>query len=146
MAEPTTITGDQILIQIETVPDSGTFAHPCLINADRGFSRSANVISEVVPNCSDQNAPAWTSTEVDGLSASISGAGMLDLTSVPEFDDWYESGTNRNVKVKLGGVGGRTYTGAYKLSQFDVTGSRKTRATASISLVSDGVVASATNA
>jgi hypothetical protein len=146
MAEPTTITGDQILIQVEMVPGSGTYAHPCLINSDRGFARSANVISEVVPDCDDPSAPAWTSTEVDGLAASISGSGMLDLTSLPDFDEWYESGTNRNVKVKLGTAGGRTYTGAYKLTQFDQTGTRKTRATASITLNSDGVVTSAANA
>lgn len=145
MAGPDTVTNEQILIQIGNGADPEVFAHPCLINSDRGFSRTANTIQEVVPDCTNPELPGWNSTEVDGLGATISGGGMLDLASVEAFDDWFESGASRNVKVKLNKTGGRTYTGAYKLTQFDITGTRKNRATAAITLVSDGPVPGANN-
>ena len=146
MAEPTTITGEQILVKIEMVASSGTYAHPCLINTDRGIQWSSNVISELVPDCADPGAPAWNRTDIDGLSASISGAGMYDLASEADFYDWYTSGVSKNVKVQTGTAGGSTFTGAFKLSEFGVTGSRKTRATASITLVSDGPIVRTANA
>lgn len=145
MAEPTTITGDQILIQVEMVAASGTYAHPCLINTDRGVQWSSNVISELVPDCADPSAPAWNRTEVDGLSATINGSGMYDLASEEDFYDWYTSGASKSVKVKTGTTGGSTYTGDFKLTEFGVTGARKTRATASITLVSDGPIVRAAN-
>ena len=146
MAEPTTITGDQILIQIGDGASPEVFSHPCLINTDRGIQWSANVISELVPDCADPSAPAWNSTEVDGLGASISGAGMYDLASEAMFYAWFISGDSKNVKVKTGTTGGSTYTGAFKLTEFGVSGARKTRATASVSLVSTGVVVRTANA
>ena len=145
MAEPTTITGEQILVQIETATP-GTYAHPCLINTDRGIQWSSSVVSEVVPDCAAPSAPAWTRTEIDGLSGTISGAGMYDLASEEEFFDWWKSGANKSVKVKTGGVGGGTFTGNFKLTEFGVTGSRKSRATASMTLISDGPVTRADNA
>lgn len=145
MAEPTTITGEQILIQIGDGADPEVFAHPCLINTDRGIQWSSNVISELVPDCADPGAPAWNRTDIDGLSASISGSGMYDLSSEADFYEWYTTGVSKNVKVKTGTTGGSTYTGLFKLSEFGVTGSRKTRATASVTLVSDGPVVRTAN-
>jgi len=145
MAEPTTLTGDQILIQIGNGADPQVFAHPCLINTDRGIQWSSNVISELVPDCAAPGAPAWNRTEVDGLNATITGAGMYDLGSEEEFFDWWKSGLNKTIKVKTGGVGGGTFTGTFKLTEFGVSGARKTRATASVTLVSDGPITRADN-
>jgi predicted secreted protein len=145
MAAVDVINGEKILIQIGDGADPEVFAHPCLINTERGIQFSSSVTSEVVPDCATPGDPAWTSTEVDGLSATISGAGMLDVASVEEFFDWYTSGLNKNVKVKIDKVGGRTFTGAFKLTEFGLTGTRKSKATCSVTLVSDGAVADTAN-
>ena len=146
MAAVDVINGEKILIQIGDGETVETFAHPCLINTERGIQFSSSTTQEVVPDCGDPTLPAWVSTEVDGLNATISGSGMLDVASIEEFYAWFESGANKNVKVKVDKTGGRTWTGAYKLTEFGVTGTRKSKATCSITLVSDGAVTDAANA
>lgn len=146
MAGPSTFAGEELLIQIGDGESPEVFSHRCIINTNRGFSRSAQTTQEVVPDCDNPSDPAWVVTEVDGLSATISGEGMIDLTSLEFFDDWFEAGESKNVKVRINKTGGRTYTGAYKLTQFDMNGVRKQKATGSITLVSTGAVTGADNA
>lgn len=146
MAAVDVLPGEQILIMIGDGESPEVFSHPCLINTDRGIQFSSSTTQEVVPDCDDPSAPAWVSTEVDGLNATISGAGMLDVASVEEFYAYYTSGANKNIKVKINKTGGRTFTGAYKLTEFGITGTRKSKATCSITLVSDGAVTDAANA
>lgn len=146
MAAVDVVNGEKILIQIGDGASPEVFAHPCLINTDRGIQFSSNVTSEAVPDCSDQSTPAWTYTEVDGLSATISGSGMLDVASIESFYAWFEGGADKNVKVKVDKTGGRTFTGAFKLTEFGITGTRKSKATCTITLVSNGAVTDAANA
>jgi predicted secreted protein len=146
MAGPSVINGDQILILIGDGASPEVFAHPCLINTDRGFTLASSATQEVVPDCDDPAAPAWVFTEIDGLNAAITGSGVHDVSSTEEYFDWYTSGASKNVKVKQNRVGGSTFTGAFKLTEYSFTGTRKSKATGSISLVSDGPVTRADNA
>lgn len=146
MAGPSTFNGEELLVQISDGASPAVYSHRCIINTNRSFSRSAQTTQEVVPDCDDPAAPGWMTTEVDGLSATISGEGMVDVASLDFFDDWFEAGSSKSVKVKANVTGGRTYTGSYKLTQFDISGARKSKATASITLVSTGSVTGADNA
>lgn len=146
MAGPSTFQGEELLVQISDGASPEVYSHRCIINTTRAFSRSAQTTQEVVPDCTDPSLPGWVETEVDGLSATITGEGMVDIASLEFFDDWFEAGETKNVKVKVNKSGGRTYTGAYKLTQFDMSGTRKSKATASITLVSTGAVTGAANA
>lgn len=147
MAQVDVVNGEKILILIgDGATPTELFAHPCLINTDRGIAFSATTTSEMVPDCTDPGAPGWVDTEKDALSASISGSGMLDVASIEEFDDWFRSPDSRNVKVKVDKAGGSTWTGKFHLTEFSITGSRKAKSTCSITLVSDGPVPRAANA
>lgn len=146
MAGPSTFQGEELLVQISDGASPEVYSHRCMINTNRSFSRSAQTTQEVVPDCTDPSLPGWVETEVDGLSATISGEGMIDLGSQEFFDEWFESGASKNVKVKQNKAGGRTYTGAYKLTQCDMNGVRKSKATGAMTMVSTGPVTSADNA
>ena len=146
MAGPSVLSGEKILILIGDGASPEVFAHPCLINAERGITFGSSTNPEVVPDCDDPSAPGWVQTEVDGLNATINGSGMHDVGSTEEFFAWYESGESRNVKVKEDKVGGSTFTGAFKLTEYNFAGNRKAKATGGITLVSDGPVTRADNA
>ena len=134
------INGEKLLVQVEWVAASGTYAHPCLINTERGINFSANTMDSVVPDCADPTLPAWVMRDTDGLSATINGAGMLDVATADDWFTWFSSGAAKNIKVKTDKTGGQTWTGAFRLTEFSITGNRKEKATASVTLVSDGAI------
>jgi predicted secreted protein len=111
-----------------------------LINADRGIQFNSNNNAVVVPDCADPEAPGWNQTTKDGLSTVISGAGVLDnvLATIQLYDTWFRGDTTKNVRVYLDDVG--YWAGAFKLSQWGVTGTRGNKAEVSLTLESEGEV------
>lgn len=146
MATQPNTNGKKLLILLGDGASPEVFAHPCSINGDRGFSREAQTTDELDQDCDDPDAPGWLTRTVDGFSASISGAGRIKTGDVAAFDEWFESGLPRNVKVKIDAVGGRTYTGRFVLSTWNLTGPETGSMTFDIALQSDGPVVGADNA
>lgn len=133
------IKGTSLLIEVGDGASPEVFAHPCGINAKRGikFSCSSNKI--VIPDCDNPDDPAWTEVIKDALSATIDGAGKLDLASVPTFDAWFRDPDPKNVKVHLVGKG--YWLGAFQLTAWDVNGDRATYAEATLTLEVSGILA-----
>lgn len=130
------IRGTQLFIKVGDGQSPETFDHPCLISAKRGikFSCSANKI--VIPDCDNPDDPAWVEVIKDALSASIDGAGKLDVTAVPTYDDWFRNPDPKNVEVWLKDKG--HWDGAFQLTGWEVDGDRNDYAEASITLESTG--------
>lgn len=133
-----TVKGTQLLVKIETAPASGTFEHPCLINAKRGFSLEVSTNKIVVPNCDLPDDPAWQQVIKDVLSASIDGAGKLDAADVEDFHDWLLSPNTKNIRIYLAGFG--YWAGAFHLTSFQVSGDRGALVEVTLKLDSDGAV------
>lgn len=143
MAAVKTLNGEKLLVQIGDGASPEVFTYDCLINTERGIEFSSDMQEFVVPDCLDPEAPAWKETVKDGLSAAISGAGMLHTSSVETWFNWFKSKDTKNVRVKVdvaGADGGGYWQGAFHLSNFGITGNRKEKSTASVSLVSSGEV------
>lgn len=141
MAQPATITGTQLLIKIGDGASPEVFTHPCLINAERGIVFSSDANSEVVPDCDNPDDPGWKLVTKDGMQATITGAGKLDTASVATFDAWFRVDTTKTIRIQIGSdtpVG--TWEGEFKLTEWSITGERGTRASANVTLVSDGEV------
>lgn len=140
MAQPTTIAGTSLLIKVGDGASVETFAHPCLINADRGIQFSSANNAVVVPDCSDPTAPGWNQGTKDALTATITGAGVLDnvLATIQAYDTWFRGDVTKNVRVYLGAVG--FWQGAFKLTQWSITGARGAKAEVSLTLESEGSV------
>lgn len=139
MAQATTLRFSKFLI---LVGDGATpvedFAAPCGLTS-RGFNRTAETNDTNVPDCADEDAPSWLERDVVSLSATLSGSGVLAEESVDIWDEWFESGAARNVRVTTGeGSGLRTWSGAARLTTFNISGERGSRVTAEIEIVSDG--------
>lgn len=141
--EMKTINGEKLLIQIGDGATPETFAHDCLINTERGIQFSADMQEFVIPNCLTPEDPAWKETIKDGLSAAVNGAGMVHTSSLEAWFNWFKSSSTKNVRIKVdaaGADGGGYWAGAFHLTGFEVTGTRKEKATNTSSLVSSGAV------
>lgn len=139
MAQPVTIRGSQLLIKIGNGGSpSETFAHPCLINTERGIQFTEQGSDVVVPDCDNPEDPAWLEHVKDGLSATVTGAGTLNVEDVEDFDEWFRSADPKNIQVWLGTAG---YWGfAAHLTEFQITGTRSEKAQCTLTIRSEGIV------
>lgn len=143
MAEPLSFNGSKIAIKVGDGGDPETFTHPCLINASRGIQFSSSTIDSVIPDCADQDAPAWVTREKDSLTVTITGEGIMDAASTADYFDWYEGAAAKNVQGVVnvgGGANEQTFEGAFHLTEFQISGERKEKSQVSITLVSTGEI------
>ncbi len=144
MAPVATVAGEKLLVQLGDAASPETFAHDCMINAARGIVFSSDVQEFIVPDCSSPENPAWKERTVDGLSAEVSGAGIMHVTTLPTWTAWLTGSSSKNLRVNVntGGTGDGSgyWEGAFLLTGFEVTGERKGKIMFSATMVSDGVV------
>jgi hypothetical protein len=139
-----TIRGKQLLVQISDGASPENFVADCLINTDRGIRFTSDTTSDTVAYCDEPDSPAWTEIDKNGLTATIPGSGKLHTSSVEEWFEWYTSNDAKNCRVLLNGVaaadGGGYWEGAFKLTEWEVTGPEKEKVTSAVTLVSHGPV------
>lgn len=144
MAVAKVLRGTKLLVKVSDGAGTPVFAHPCLINAARGFALNAETNTTNVPDCDDPDLLSWASTEKRSLSASISGAGVLHTPDTEQYFDWVKSATPKDVRVELNGVtganGGGYFAGKFHLTQFELTGDLGEKVQCSISMQNDGAV------
>jgi hypothetical protein len=138
-----TLSGQKLLVMVGDGADPETFAHPCLINTERGIQRTAETTSTPVQDCDDPEKPAVTEVEKVSTSTAVNGAGKLHTPSIKEWNDWLDSPNPKNCRIKADASaanGGGYWQGAFHLTSFEVTGSYKEKCDVSVSLVSTGPV------
>ena len=144
MAPVPRVQGSKLLVQIGDGAAPEVFAADCLINTSRGIQFQSDTTQTVMPDCDNPDDPAWKSLQKDGLTATISGAGMLYTASLSEWFTWFNSDNAKNVRFLLNvplASGGGYWQGAFKLTDFQPqTDGNKDVATCSVTLVSDGPV------
>lgn len=141
MADVKVMNGEKLLVQIGDGAGPEVFAHDCLINTDRGIQFSSDITQEITPTCDTPEDPAWKVTEKDGLSATVTGAGKLHTSSVETWFTWFKANATKNVRIKVdvtAGNGGGYWAGAFHLTAMEIAGTRKGKATVSVTLVSSG--------
>lgn len=136
--QPTTLRGSQLLIKIGDGASPELFAHPCLINTDRGIQFTSQAGDVIVPDCDNPDDPAWLEHVKDGLSVTVNGAGTLNLDDVADFDAWFRSPDPKNIQVWLGTAGHWGF--AAHLTEFQITGTRQQKAQCTLTIVSEGIV------
>lgn len=145
------VTGSKLLVQIgDGATPTETFAHDCLINTSRGIQFESETSEAIMPDCNNPDDPAWKVVTKDGMSVTISGAGMLHTPSVETWFNWFKQAASKNIRFNVnvaGASGGGYWSGAFHLTTMEVSGdSNKDVATVSVTLKSDGAVAWTDNA
>lgn len=139
MAQATTYTFSQFLVKVGDGASPEVFTDPCGLTT-RGFTRSANMNDTNVPDCADPDAPSWLGRDVVSYHGAIAGSGVVAKESFQTWEDWWNDGATRNVRIELGNPVEYAWIMPAKLSDFAVTSERGKRVDMTVSIVSDGAV------
>lgn len=99
MAKPTTAKYSELQILVGDGGSPEAFSVVCGMTS-KGVQRQAQTNSTVVPDCADEDAPAWEEKAVNSLSISISGSGVWAAENHGIFMAWFYSGLPKNIKVR----------------------------------------------
>ena len=142
MAQPVTIKGGKVRVLLD-LAGSGTYASPCgFTNRSVTLSKALNEFS--IPDCDDPDAIDWLGRDAVSLSMAVSGEGVLAAESVEDWLDAFHSVDSIPVKVEIEFPAKTiTYTGAMHVETVEVGANNGQRATANISMQSDGIMTKA---
>jgi predicted secreted protein len=140
MATQPNFSGRKLIIRVGNGASPEVFSIFCTFNGDRAIQFDAATTDEMDIDCDNPTAVGWMVSQVDSLSATISGAGRVKAVDVPEFFSWFESGEPRNIEVEIDAPGGGTFEGAALLTSWNVNGGETGSATADISMRFTGPV------
>ena len=117
------IDATQLLVQIGNGASPEVFAHPCLINTNRSYSKTAQTTATVVPRCDTPTLPGKTTRKTTSTDSTIGGAGILAAASAKTYNDMV--GVTVNIKVLAGSAtGALVVTGPYILEEFTLDGGK----------------------
>lgn len=138
MAVATTIKGGKVRVLLGDGSSPETFAAPC------GFTSRSVTLNKAlndfqIPDCSDPDKIDWLGRDAVSLSMSVGGEGVLASESVETWLDAFEDVDSVSVKVEWEFPAKTiTWTGFMHLESFEVGAENAQRATAAVSLQSDG--------
>jgi hypothetical protein len=96
------INSSKLLIAISNGASPEVFSHPCMINTNRGIAFTSNPTEVLIPYCPpDEDLAGWIEREGDGLSATVTGAGVFDavLLDIELFHDWFTLQLSKHIHV-----------------------------------------------
>lgn len=139
--KPTTYVGSSVAIFLEDPASPGTFLRPCgLNNHTATFTKEFQTVN--VPDCDDPELPAWVERGVSSLDFSATGSGVLAAEAV---DAWWEAfNTTESIPARIyigkptDTINGRYWEGRVHISNLETGGERGGKASASVTVVSDG--------
>lgn len=147
MAQATTARAGKIVVQIET-DTPGTFISICGVTK-REFSLEKSLNDFAVPDCTDLDAATWLERVVKSISSGASLGGVVTKESLPTLLTMFMVNDSREMRVRFIGFGTGAGTpdlqvsGKYHFKDLKVQSDTDGLAEISLSLESDGPVASA---
>lgn len=143
MAQATTLKFGKFIVELD-IDGTGTYTAPCGFTT-RGLTLTKDTNDVQIPDCDDPDAPAWLGRDAVSLSASISGEGVLAEESIATWLAAFDSTNAVAAKVTATFASSTvTWTGNFHLTSFEVSAEQGSRATASVSMDSDGAVTQVT--
>lgn len=141
MARPVTVKFGKLFVRLSDGASPPAFAPPCGFTS-KAFNRSKTLNSVTIPNCDDPDAPAWEARDVQSMSGTITGSGVLIKAAVPVWERALESTDSIECEVELEYPDGGSdfYTGRFHLESFEITGAQGERVNVSVTMQSDGAI------
>lgn len=141
MAKPITAKFGKFFVRLSDGDTPPSFSAPCGFTS-KSFTRSKTLNSVNVPDCDDPDAAAWEERDVQSMSASINGSGVLAKSAVPIWEAALASTDSIECEVELEYPDGDSdiYTGLFHLESFEVTGALGERVQVSVTMQSDGEI------
>lgn len=139
MAQPTVIVGTKLLILVGDGATPEVFGQPCGLTT-RGFDLAASTNSTLIPDCDDPEAPAWEAKDVNALSATISGSGVMAIEAFPTWNDWFMNAQSKNIQIKLDDPALGYWQGSFIMSAAKFSGTRGQKVNIDVTMVNDGAL------
>ncbi|MFN3549617.1 MAG: phage tail tube protein [Mesorhizobium sp.] len=140
MTQPVTIKGGKIRVLLDPA-SSGSYAAPCGFTS-RSISLNKALNEFSLPDCDDPDAVDWLGRDAVSLSMTVSGEGVLASESVETWLEAWEDVEAVPVKIEWEFPSKTiTWTGSMHIESFEVAANNGQRATANVSLQSDGAMA-----
>lgn len=147
MAKPVTVRFGKFFVRLSDGAIPAVFTAPCGFTS-KSFTRSKTLGEVNVPDCDDPDAAAWVERDVQSMSASISGEGVLAKSAVPVWETALANTDSVEAEVELEYPDGSSdiYTGFFHVESFEITGALGERVNVSVSMQSDGPITYARSA
>lgn len=94
-----------------------------------------------VPDCLDPDLPSWLETDIVSQQMTLTGNGVLDTDAMQEYQDWFMTGDQRNVRWfrdLTAGAGGGYFQAPAILTSYEETGQRGQRWNVAIGVTLNG--------
>ena len=135
--------GVKLLLKVGDGASPEVFTAYCSINAARSLQGTAATNEFNIPDCDDPDALAWVTREKVSVSYTVNGAGILNTPDVEDFATWLASEDAKNCQIIVdvpSADGGVIFSGAFHLTEFQITGDRGAKMECTLSLASSGEV------
>lgn len=143
MAAPTTAKFGKFTVSLSDGGSPATFAAPCGFTS-KALSLSKNLSEVSLPDCDDPDAPINIGRDVQSLTASVTGEGVLASEAVATWLAFYDSTSSIEVKIEIEfAVKTLTYQGYMHLESMELGAEQGGRTTLKVSLQSDGALTGA---
>jgi predicted secreted protein len=139
LAQPITARFGKFRVLLD-LAGTGTYTAPCGFTS-KSFTQTKSLSEVSLPDCDDPDAPIVLGRDVESISASVSGEGVLAASSVLTWQDGYESTESVAVKIEIEfSTGTVTWTGRMHIESLEMGGEQGGRVTLNVSMQSDGAL------
>lgn len=135
--------GSKLVLKVGNGATPEVFNTLCTINASRGITFNKGMNDEETIDCDNLEAIAWRASTATSLSVDVTGGGKLHKPDVKKAWDWWKSEEAKNCLLILDDDDEDnviTFSGAFHLTSFDITGERRAKVDSSLSLTSEGEI------
>lgn len=143
MAAVQQTSGSKLVFKLGDGGSPEVFNTLCTINAQRGMTFNKGMNDEETIDCNDPEAIAWAVRTAISKSVAVTGAGKLHKPDVKKAWDWWNSAEAVNGKMILDDPDADnviTWSGKFHLTDFEVSGDRRTKVDCSLTIASEGEI------
>lgn len=138
MAQPVTARFGKFRVMLGDGSDPEVFTAPCGFTS-KSLVLSKNLTDITLPDCDDPDAPSWVGRDVESLTASVTGEGVMAAESIAAWMAAFESSVSVSVKVEIELPDTTyTYTGKMHISTMTLGAEQGGRVTNNVEMQSDG--------
>jgi hypothetical protein len=135
MAKPTTARPGAFIISLW---NGSAFTAPCGFTS-KSFRWNRSLAEVNIPDCDDPDAAAWVGRDVESLSASVNGDGILAAEAIPTWMNVLNTIDAVQVQIEITYTTGvLTVTGDMQLTTLEVGAQQGQKVNISVSMDSDG--------
>lgn len=140
MAAPVTARFGKFRVLLGSGVDPIVYAAPCGFTS-KSLSLNKSLSETLIPDCDNPDLPIEVGRDVESISASVSGDGVLAANAVVTWLEAYESVDSVPVKVEVEfSTGTVTWTGYMHVESLEIGAEQGGRVTISVSMQSDGAL------